>query len=52
MVAAHVAMIDRLTEGRFIFGIGPGGLLSNAERLGNLDIGRNAKTMQAMILGI
>ena len=54
MVAAHVAMIDHLTDGRFIFGIGPGGLLSDAEMLGNLDLDRNAKTMQAidMILGI
>ena len=54
MVAAHVAMIDHLTDGRFIFGIGPGGLLSDAEMLGNLDLDRNARTMQSidMILGI
>ena len=50
MVAADVAMIDRLTDGRF--GLGPGGLLSGAGMLGNLDIDRNAMTMQAMILGI
>ena len=54
MVAAHVAMIDHLTDGRFIFGIGPGGLLSDAEMFGNLDIDRNRKMLQSidMILRI
>ena len=28
-VAAHVSMIDHLLEGRFLFGIGPGGLRSD-----------------------
>ncbi|MFN2461807.1 MAG: LLM class flavin-dependent oxidoreductase, partial [Candidatus Velthaea sp.] len=36
-VAAQVAMIDHLLEGRFLFGISPGGLLSDAEVFGNLD---------------
>lgn len=54
MVAAHVAMIDHLTDGRFIFGIGPGGLLSDAEMIENMDIDRNDKMLQAidMILAI
>ena len=34
-VAAHVAMVDHLLEGRFLFGIGPGGLRSDMEACGN-----------------
>ena len=30
-VAAQVAMIDNMLKGRFLFGISPGGLLSDAE---------------------
>ena len=41
-VAAHVAMIDHMCEGRFIMGISPGGLRSDAEVFGNLDRDRNA----------
>jgi alkanesulfonate monooxygenase SsuD/methylene tetrahydromethanopterin reductase-like flavin-dependent oxidoreductase (luciferase family) len=54
MVAGHVAMIDHLTDGRFIFGIGPGGLLSDAEAFENMDIDRNHKMLQSidMILAI
>ena len=54
MVAAHVSMIDHLTDGRFIFGIGPGGLRSDAEIFGNLHIDRNQKMLQSidMILKI
>ena len=54
MVAAHVAMIDHLTDGRFIFGIGPGGLRSDAEVFENMDADRNDKMVQAidMILAI
>ncbi len=54
MVAAHVAMIDHLTDGRFVFGIGPGGLRSDAEVFENLDLDRNGKMLQSidMILGI
>ena len=48
MVAAHVAMVDHLVDGRLIFGIGPGGLLSDAEMFGNLDIDRNLKMLQSM----
>jgi len=43
MVAAQVAMIDDLPEGRFVFGTGRGGLRSNAEVFGNLDLDRNAR---------
>jgi alkanesulfonate monooxygenase SsuD/methylene tetrahydromethanopterin reductase-like flavin-dependent oxidoreductase (luciferase family) len=47
-VAAHVAMIDHLLEGRFVFGIGPGGLRSDWEALGNLDRDRNAMFVEAI----
>lgn len=41
-VAAHVAMVDHMCDGRFIMGISPGGLRSDAEIFGNLDKDRNA----------
>ncbi|MCC6534501.1 MAG: LLM class flavin-dependent oxidoreductase [Burkholderiales bacterium] len=47
-VASHVAMLDHLLEGRFIFGIGPGGLRSDMEALGNLDRDRNAMFVEAI----
>src|SRR5207248_9085452 len=34
LVAAHAAMSDHLAKGRFIFGISPGTLASDAEALG------------------
>jgi alkanesulfonate monooxygenase SsuD/methylene tetrahydromethanopterin reductase-like flavin-dependent oxidoreductase (luciferase family) len=48
MVAAEVAMVDHMAEGRFIFGISPGGLLSDAEVFGNLDSDRNAMFAEAI----
>ena len=39
-VAAQVAMLDHLLDGRFNFGISPGGLASDAEVFGNLDSDR------------
>ncbi|GGK35628.1 LLM class flavin-dependent oxidoreductase [Salinarimonas ramus] len=47
-VAAHVAMLDHLLDGRLIFGISPGGLLSDAEVFGNLDANRNAMFLEAI----
>jgi alkanesulfonate monooxygenase SsuD/methylene tetrahydromethanopterin reductase-like flavin-dependent oxidoreductase (luciferase family) len=47
-VAAHVAMVDHLLEGRFLFGIGPGGLRSDWEALGTLDRDRNAMFVEAI----
>ncbi|MEO8203965.1 MAG: LLM class flavin-dependent oxidoreductase [Betaproteobacteria bacterium] len=41
-VAAQAAMLDHLLQGRFIMGISPGGLLSDAEIFGNLGKDRNA----------
>jgi alkanesulfonate monooxygenase SsuD/methylene tetrahydromethanopterin reductase-like flavin-dependent oxidoreductase (luciferase family) len=47
-VAADVAMLDHMLEGRFLFGIGPGGLRSDMEMLGNLDRDRNAMFVEAI----
>src|SRR5579885_2596390 len=47
-VAAQVAMIDHLLEGRFLFGISPGGLLSDAEVFGNLDADRTEMFVEAI----
>src|SRR3954465_9834833 len=34
LIAAHAAMFDHLAKGRFIFGVSPGALSSDAEALG------------------
>jgi alkanesulfonate monooxygenase SsuD/methylene tetrahydromethanopterin reductase-like flavin-dependent oxidoreductase (luciferase family) len=47
-VAAHVAMIDHLLEGRFLLGIGPGGLRSDMEVMGNLDADRTAMFVESI----
>ena len=47
MVAGQVAMIDHLLDGRFIFGIGPGGVPSDIEVFGNAKLDRNAKMVEA-----
>lgn len=47
-VASQIAMIDHLLDGRFIFGISPGGLLSDAEAFGNLDADRNAMFLECI----
>jgi len=41
LVAANAAMFDHLAEGRFILGVSPGALVSDAEALGILDEDRN-----------
>jgi len=47
-VAAQIAMLDHLLDGRFILGISPGGLLSDAEAFGNLDANRNEMFLEAI----
>jgi len=47
-VAASIAMLDHMLDGRLIFGISPGGLLSDAELFGNLDADRNAMFLEAI----
>ena len=46
--ASQIAMLDHLLDGRFIFGISPGGLLSDAEAFGNLDADRRAMFLEAI----
>ena len=41
LVAAQAAMFDHLSEGRFILGVSPGALPSDAEAIGILDEDRN-----------
>ena len=47
-VAAQVAMLDHLLKGRFIMGISPGGLKSDAEAFGNLEQDRNAMFVECI----
>ena len=53
-VAAQVAMLDHILEGRFLMGISPGGLMSDAEAFGNFRKDRNAMFLEAinMVLAI
>ena len=46
--ASQIAMLDHMLDGRFILGISPGGLLSDAEAYGNLDADRNAMFVEAI----
>jgi alkanesulfonate monooxygenase SsuD/methylene tetrahydromethanopterin reductase-like flavin-dependent oxidoreductase (luciferase family) len=48
LLAAHAAMFDHLAKGRFIFGISPGALNSDAEVLGILDEDRNKMFAEAI----
>src|SRR5436853_6569946 len=47
-IAASIAMLDHMLDGRLIFGISPGGLLSDAEVFGNLEADRNAMFLEAI----
>ena len=47
-VASQIAMLDHLLDGRFNFGISPGGLLSDAEAFGNLDADRNEMFLECV----
>jgi alkanesulfonate monooxygenase SsuD/methylene tetrahydromethanopterin reductase-like flavin-dependent oxidoreductase (luciferase family) len=53
-VAAQIAMLDHLLGGRFILGISPGALPSDAEAFGNMDMARPAMFLEAinMVLDI
>ncbi len=46
--ASHLAMLDHLLDGRFLFGISPGGLLSDAEAYGNLGKDRAEMFLEAI----
>ena len=47
-IAANVAMLDHLLKGRFIMGISPGGLMSDAEVFGSLGKDRNAMFVECI----
>ena len=53
-IAAQAAMLDHLLKGRFILGISPGGLMSDAEVFGNYKKDRNAIFLESinMVLDI
>jgi alkanesulfonate monooxygenase SsuD/methylene tetrahydromethanopterin reductase-like flavin-dependent oxidoreductase (luciferase family) len=48
LIASQAAMFDHLAQGRFIFGISPGALASDAEALGLLDEDRNRLFAEAI----
>src|SRR5947208_3791335 len=48
LVAQHAAMFDHLSEGRFILGVSPGALTSDAEALGILEQDRNKMFAEAI----
>ena len=47
-VAGSIAMLDHLLGGRFILGISPGALPSDAEVFGNMDMARPAMFLEAI----
>jgi len=47
-IAAQVAMLDHMLKGRFILGISPGGLMSDAEVFGNYQKDRNAIFLESI----
>lgn len=47
-IAAQAAMMDHLLKGRFILGISPGGLMSDAEVFGNFGRDRNAMFVEGI----
>jgi alkanesulfonate monooxygenase SsuD/methylene tetrahydromethanopterin reductase-like flavin-dependent oxidoreductase (luciferase family) len=49
-IAARIAMLDHLLEGRLVFGISPGGLPSDWEVFGNLDVDRKEKFAECIDL--
>ncbi|MBX6425166.1 MAG: LLM class flavin-dependent oxidoreductase [Variibacter sp.] len=48
LIASNAAMMDHLTQGRFIFGISAGALPADAEALGTLDEDRNKMFAEAI----
>ena len=47
-IAAQAAMMDHMLKGRFIMGISPGGLMSDAEVFGNFGRDRNAMFVEGI----
>ena len=47
-VAGQIAMLDHMLDGRFIFGISPGGLATDAEAFGSLNADRAAMFLEGI----
>ena len=47
-IAGQAALLDHLTKGRFIMGVGPGGLSSDFELFGVADLDRNEMMLESM----
>jgi len=47
-LAAEVAMVDNMAKGRFLMGISPGGLPTDAEAMGNFDKDRNEMFLECI----
>jgi alkanesulfonate monooxygenase SsuD/methylene tetrahydromethanopterin reductase-like flavin-dependent oxidoreductase (luciferase family) len=47
-IATKVAMLDTMLQGRFVFGVSPGGLPSDWEVFGNLEVDRRAKFLECL----
>jgi alkanesulfonate monooxygenase SsuD/methylene tetrahydromethanopterin reductase-like flavin-dependent oxidoreductase (luciferase family) len=47
-IAAQAAMMDHMLKGRFIMGVSPGGLMSDAEVFGNFGRDRNAMFVEGI----
>jgi alkanesulfonate monooxygenase SsuD/methylene tetrahydromethanopterin reductase-like flavin-dependent oxidoreductase (luciferase family) len=48
LIAVNAAMLDHMAEGRFVFGVSPGALTSDAEALGILELDRNKMFAEAI----
>jgi alkanesulfonate monooxygenase SsuD/methylene tetrahydromethanopterin reductase-like flavin-dependent oxidoreductase (luciferase family) len=48
LIAVQAAMFDHMAEGRFILGVSPGALTTDAEALGNLELDRNKMFAEAI----
>ena len=48
LIAVHAAMFDNMAEGRFVFGVSPGALTTDAEVLGTLEEDRNKMFAEAI----
>src|SRR5438128_6359865 len=47
-IAAKIAMLDNILEGRFLCGVSPGGLPSDWEVFGNLELDRREKFLECL----
>jgi alkanesulfonate monooxygenase SsuD/methylene tetrahydromethanopterin reductase-like flavin-dependent oxidoreductase (luciferase family) len=48
MIGGEAAMLDQLSNGRFIFGVGPGGLGSDCEMMGTLEANRPEMVVESV----